>query len=284
MIFSRMGPLATDIVGVLTSAMLIPLTLSVVFCMFASSGVLGGYEAWGSERGQFYTALMVMSQPLFSVLSAWRAYTDPALTTGRRAAFRAVSTITLGVAVADSVWMSGFVLATMIVPAMARRFTYRSVLSLPLEIAFVVAVTFLTAVVLLLPPCATAVMASRACRGACPTSPEKPRRLRPAAIPLSVLAYLALMVTTWIAGSWKFSKGTASDSLMLPLILWLSGATIGCATSFAALSIRTGLDTARRRWFFAAALLGFVIGLGILFHLCTESTGGEIWPPLFIIK
>jgi hypothetical protein len=284
MMFLKIGSLATEIVGVLKSTIVLPLTSSVVFCMFASSGILGGYEAWGSERGQFYTALMVMSQPLFAVLSAWLAYTDPALTAGRRAGFRAVATITLGAAVADSMWMSGFALATMIVPAVARHFTYRSVLSLPLEIAFVIAVTFIMAIVLLLPPCATAVMASRACRGACQTSPEMRRRPRRAALPLSVLAYLALMVATWIAGSWKFSKGTASDSLMLPLILWLSGATIGCATSFAALSIRIGLDVARRRWFFAAAFLGFLIGLGILFHLCTESTGGEIWPPLFIVK
>ncbi len=282
--FLKMRSVAKAIAGGLTSAMLIPLTSSVVFCMFASSGILGGYEAWGGESGQFYTALMVMSQPLFAVLSAWLAYTDPALAAGGRAMIRAISTITLGVVIADCVWMSGFALATMILPAMARHFTYRSVLSLPLEIAIVAAVTFLLAVVLLLPPCVTAAVIGRACRGASLAGSEKVRRLGPAALPFGVLAYIALLVATWMAGSWKFSKDTASDSLMLPLILWLSGATIGCATSFAALSVRTGPDAARRRWFFAAALFGFAIGLGILFHLCTEGNGGEIWPPLLIVK
>jgi hypothetical protein len=98
------------------------------------------------------------------------------------------------------------------------------------------------------------------------------------------LTYLGLLAATCLAGSARFSGAAyTSDTPKLLAILWLTGASIGSAVVLAALSVQPGCGRVQRCVFMGAAVLGILVGGGILFHLSTERAGGELWSPLFLL-
>ena len=273
-----------DLAGVAQSAMIVPVGTTIVFFMFARSGVFGGAGTWYSGGSDEYLSLIVLSQPLFAIVAAWLAYMQLPTVTVLKGTLRVIAKIIFGIVLTDWLWVLGYFIYICIVEMVNGQFGHWPILILLFAVIVVSACVLLITAIHLFPPCAIAAAIGLVCGDA--FQPGERKWLNGPLVKFSgAIGYLGLLAATWIAGSVKYSgflRGDESEKVLLTL--WLVGGTIGCSTSFAALSMRGEVSIMRRRLILAAALLGFLIGLGVLFHLSTERAGGELWPPLFVVK
>lgn len=277
----RLARVAAEVARVAAASLLLPLAISIVCVAFSKAGIFAPpkYELLTSES---YTSAIVLAQPLFAALVPWfvfaRTGTDSTWKGAASCAFKAI----LGVIAADWLWILGFIVWACVVtarPIENLHIGVGMVTGFVFQIAAILAISLLAVLIVVGP--GSAVAAFAALFGLADFTRGRARWI--AAGSLMPLAYLGLLTATCFAGSARFSGAAyASEIPKILSILWLTGASIGCAVVLASVSVQPNCGRVRRFVFLGAATLGFLVGGGILFHLSMERAGGELWPPLFL--
>ncbi len=258
-------------------AVALQLVLTIVFFMFWRENT----SAPTNDGGSLYVSLPVIGQPLFAVLAAWLAYTDNTWIRHRPCLW--TQTIArAGLAIVAALWLWLWVIWIFCclqgndfgigVNAMGVSAT------LLWQIGGGIGVTLVEAAVLAVPGCIIPVVAGHIC-GRAGSDALGIHKIGMRIIFFCI--YTALMLATWLAGSISFSGVFLDNAPILLLVLWLTGAALGCATPLIMLSIRPNLTVIQRGLLLVAAVFGFWVGLGVLFHLGIYWTSMK-WAPMGI--
>ena len=278
----RFGKATAEVSQVSAASLLLPLAISIACVAFSRAGIFASpkYELAASES---YISAVVLSQPLFAALVPWFVFARTGVDSSWKGVASCALKAIIGVVVADWLWILGSIVWACVVTARPMGTLHIGVGLIPdivLQIAAIVAIPLLAVLTVIGPGSAVAAFAAL-----CGLVSFTRRGAWWIAVgPPMALTYLGLLAATCLAGSARFSGAAyTSDTPKLLAILWLTGASIGSAVVLAALSVQPGCGRVQRCVFMGAAVLGILVGGGILFHLSTERAGGELWSPLFLL-
>ena len=246
-------------------AALLPLCLMVV-----GNGIHGTAGAYLSRN----IALAALAQLLFPVMAAWLAYVSrlAAPFSGRWP--RVVAADVLGILVADWVWFGCLGTFMCLLSNGRAAGVFYAMIG-------IIAVAPIEVVVLAAPGCTVAAAVGRACGSTGTVGVAGILSGSFGAKALRILAYAALLIFAWLAGSVGLSRDFIDDAPRLLVAIWLGGAALGCAAPLAMLSTQAYVTKRQRGLLFIAALLGFLVGSRILFHLSVYWVSMR-WAPIGI--